>query len=263
MQHIQRRILLSLQLTRKTASSIRSHPAFSRRALLGDDYQISSILRIAVLIATGAVIAVVDNNKKLETNASACAPSRKNETINETIVEAYRLRTGLKDATRFQRIDEDFLTKPAFLQLITDNLFHDTLRHEGMIEMYEVYRKLGEDEIYAIVRFGSRLNGHPGIVHGGITSTAFDNTFGWLFFALGVPAAFTAYLHVNFRKQIPANSYIVIKARLQSKERRKLFMTATMEDFNGSILADSDSLFISVEGWKLFLYRMKQYFGLK
>ena len=76
---------------------------------------------------------------------------------------------------------------------------HDTLNGQGLIEDYRVYRKDGHDEVACIVKFGDKLNGHPGIVHGGIISMAIDNTFGWLFTALEYPPSFTANLNINFR----------------------------------------------------------------
>jgi len=156
----------------------------------------SSIFPVAaatIMISIAVAASILGDRQRV--NISECSSAAK----TKDAVDQYKIRTGLNDTTKFQRLDEEYLTKPAFLRMSKDNVFHDTLKGEGMIEIYEVYRKLGDDEIYALVRFGHRLNGHPSVVHGGITSTAFDNTFGWLFFALGVPSAFTAYLHVNFR----------------------------------------------------------------
>ena len=128
----------------------------------------------------------------------------------------------------------------------TDNAFHGTLKGESMIENYEVYHNKEKDEVMCIITFGKSLNGHPGIVHGGITSLAFDNTFGWLFIALKTDPAFTANLNINYRRKVPANSHCVIRARVTKREGRKLFMSGTMEDAQGNILADGTSLFIVV-----------------
>lgn len=95
------------------------------------------------------------------------------------------------------RCDEEVLkTSPEYF---LGSVVHDTLRGEGLIEEYRVYRKDDDEEITCIVKFGDKLNGHPGIVHGGIISTSIDNTFGWLFTALDYPPSFTANLNINFR----------------------------------------------------------------
>ena len=69
-------------------------------------------------------------------------------------LEAYKAQTGMSDASKYQRLDEDFMKRPMFLSWIKNNLFHDTLREQngGMIEVYEIYRRLGHDEVYAIVK---------------------------------------------------------------------------------------------------------------
>jgi acyl-coenzyme A thioesterase PaaI-like protein len=95
------------------------------------------------------------------------------------------------------RCDEDVLKRSP--DYFVDSAVHDTLQGQGLIEEYQVYRKDDDAEITCIVRFGNKLNGHPGIVHGGIISTTIDNTFGWLFIALNYPSAFTANMSVNFR----------------------------------------------------------------
>ena len=55
---------------------------------------------------------------------------------------------------------------------------------ENMIESYEVYRKPDgdtstENVIVAFVKLGNRVDGHPGVVHGGILSLIFDDAFGF------------------------------------------------------------------------------------
>lgn len=113
------------------------------------------------------------------------------------------------------RLDEDFFLKHP--TLMNGNAFHDTLRGDGMVLTYEVYQKKGSEEIAAVIKFGHRLNGHKGIVHGGIISTAFDNSFGWLFFTFDTYPAFTANLSVNFRKPLYENSTVILRAKIDNK----------------------------------------------
>jgi len=67
----------------------------------------------------------------------------------------------------FLRIDVQFLKEND--QWVARNAIHETLRGPGKIESYEIFKMLDADEIWAVIKFGDSLNGHPNIVHGGIT----------------------------------------------------------------------------------------------
>ena len=123
----------------------------------------------------------------------------------------------------YERIDEEMLAKNP--QWIEGNAFHDTLRGNREILVYEVYHKKEQQEVACLIHIGDKLNGHPGIVHGGIISTAFDNSYGWLFFTLGIPPAFTANLNVNFRKPVFADTSALVRAVVTKIEVNNLVFT--------------------------------------
>lgn len=83
--------------------------------------------------------------------------------------------------------------------VLSNNAFHGSLNGESLIEEYEVYFNPTNKDIVCLVRFGKSLNGHSGVVHGGITALTFDNSFGWLFLANETAPAFTANLNINYR----------------------------------------------------------------
>ena len=78
-----------------------------------------------------------------------------------------------------------------------------------MIEDYEVYFNPESKDIICLVRYGDSLNGHNGIVHGGITALTFDNSFGWLFMANDTAPAFTANLTLNYRYTTPDTTHCI------------------------------------------------------
>jgi acyl-coenzyme A thioesterase PaaI-like protein len=170
------------------------------------------------------------------------------------------------DSSQYERIDLEYMKLEKFRMFQKGNALHDTLSGNSMLERYEIYKKLPEslsssseakadggerddscDEIVAVVRFGNMINGHPSVVHGGITSLVFDNTFGWLFFSLNLPLAVTANLNINYRSPLPMNTTCILKARLERLEGRKMFMNATLHDLHGKRIADSTSLFIALK----------------
>jgi acyl-coenzyme A thioesterase PaaI-like protein len=143
----------------------------------------------------------------------------------------------------YRRIDEELLQgNSAFAET---NAVHGAMCKMGHIPRYEVYEKIGAQEIAVVVHVGDRLCGHPGIVHGGIISTIFDNSFGWLNIATKQKPAFTANLNISFRKPVFANSTAIVRARITSIEGRKVFMSATWENTEGEIFAESTTLFIT------------------
>eukprot|EP01038_Epipyxis_sp_PR26KG_P006760 gene6760-9262_t len=124
---------------------------------------------------------------------------------------------------------------------------HSTLNGNGMIERYDVYRRLDQNEIWCIIHFGDKINGYSQIIHGGITAMMIDNSFGWLFFALKLPLAVTANLNINYRAPIKENSTVLMKVKLENFEGRKMMMSAIIEDPKSSkVLADATSLFITI-----------------
>lgn len=110
--------------------------------------------------------------------------------------ELKKYRPNLDEYTR---IDSYLHEKPEYASFRENHAMHETLRGDKLIQNYEIYKKQDANEIYCILSYGHALNGYRGVVHGGITALAFDNTFGWLFASSGLPIAMTANLSVNYR----------------------------------------------------------------
>ena len=145
-----------------------------------------------------------------------------------------------------------------------------SLLQPGKIETYEIYRNrvvasASTKEIVtvvpnsspdrqnlhhrhivtALVHFGDSLDGHPGIVHGGILALALDDIFGFSFHAIGVPMAFTANLSLDYRTSLPADSSVLIHVFLKKRENRKLYFKADVTSLDGEVLyTESSCLYI-------------------
>eukprot|EP00537_Pseudo-nitzschia_pungens_P006797 CAMPEP_0172376390 /NCGR_PEP_ID=MMETSP1060-20121228/66700_1 /TAXON_ID=37318 /ORGANISM="Pseudo-nitzschia pungens, Strain cf. cingulata" /LENGTH=268 /DNA_ID=CAMNT_0013103905 /DNA_START=218 /DNA_END=1024 /DNA_ORIENTATION=- len=132
-----------------------------------------------------------------------------------------------------------------------------TLWGDMMIENYEVFRPTmkaaiseGEDRtstteqqalvVVAFVKFGDHLNGHSGIVHGGILSLMFDDLMGFACEEVmkqnsrqsdgkqerQIPV--TANLNVDFRKPVLEGIKVRMEVNLEHREGRKIYWTARM-----------------------------------
>ena len=81
------------------------------------------------------------------------------------------------------------------------------------------------DEVVARVVLRQAFEGAPGRAHGGIVAAAFDDVTGFVIGQVREPA-FTGELTVRYLAPVPVNEPIEMRARLESRERRKLFITA-------------------------------------
>jgi acyl-coenzyme A thioesterase PaaI-like protein len=123
---------------------------------------------------------------------------------------------------------------------------------EDRIESYEVFKRpknaddtANANVLIALVKFGDSVDGHPGVVHGGILSLIFDEALGYGYEAIGVSHAVTANLNIDFRAPVPAGAHVRVAAQLEHREGRKLFWTAQMTSLDQSVLyAEAKSLYI-------------------
>jgi acyl-coenzyme A thioesterase PaaI-like protein len=81
------------------------------------------------------------------------------------------------------------------------------------------------DEIVAEVVLRRAFEGAPGRAHGGIVAAAFDDVTGFVIGRIREPA-FTGELTVRYVAPVPVDETLVMRARLDGRERRKLFISA-------------------------------------
>mmetsp|Transcript_29546 Transcript_29546/g.87519 ORF Transcript_29546/g.87519 Transcript_29546/m.87519 type:complete len:371 (-) Transcript_29546:497-1609(-) len=199
--------------------------------------------------------------------------------------------------------------------LVDSHAIFGSLLGPGKIEKYDVYRRRGEDEdeeysvnigsttsrgggstneteggfgggagevAVADLRVGRRLDGHDGIVHGGIICILIDDAMGWGYDALvlterekkrrkrdrlvvsekisdadgtgagggyeteeDIPTVVTANLSVDFRAPLPANTEAILRVNHDRTDGRKLYFSARLESVDGGTLfSEATSLFV-------------------
>ncbi len=92
----------------------------------------------------------------------------------------------------------------------------------------------GLTEYEAYVSFDERHQGGPGIVHGGLVSAALDEACGLLATWYRFPAV-TARMFVRFRRPVPINTELLLRARIDDARSDRRVRT------NGS-LTDGDEV---------------------
>jgi acyl-coenzyme A thioesterase PaaI-like protein len=87
----------------------------------------------------------------------------------------------------------------------------------------------GLSEYEAFFSFDARHQGGPGIVHGGLVAAALDEAVGLLATWYAFPAV-TARIFVRYRRPVPINTELQIRARLVEARGRRLHVDAAITD---------------------------------
>lgn len=101
------------------------------------------------------------------------------------------------------------------------------------------------DEVVARVVLRRAFEGAPGRAHGGIVAAAFDDVTGFVIGQLHEPA-FTGELTVRYLAPVPVDEPLEMRARLESRERRKLFITAEARH-GDNVVATCRAIYITVD----------------
>jgi acyl-coenzyme A thioesterase PaaI-like protein len=88
--------------------------------------------------------------------------------------------------------------------------------------------------------------GPPGHIHGGIVATLLDEAMSKLNRPLNV-LAMTRHMEVDYLRPTPLYKPLILTSRHLSREGRKLFHQAEIQNPDGSVLARAKGLFIVVD----------------
>jgi len=100
-------------------------------------------------------------------------------------------------------------------------------------------------EIIASVVLRRAFEGAPGRAHGGIVAAAFDDVTGFVIAQIQEPA-FTGELTVRYLAPVPVDEPLEIRARLDGRERRKLFISGECRAA-GDVIATCRATYITVD----------------
>jgi acyl-coenzyme A thioesterase PaaI-like protein len=102
-----------------------------------------------------------------------------------------------------------------------------------------------DDEVVADLVLRRAFEGAPGRAHGGIVAAAFDDVTGFVIGKLQEPA-FTGELTVRYLAPVPVDEPLEIRARLDGRERRKLFISADARAHE-TVVATCRAIYITVD----------------
>ena len=84
-------------------------------------------------------------------------------------------------------------------------------------------------EYEAYFSFDERHQGGPGLAHGGLVSAALDEACGLLATWYAFPAV-TARMFVRFRRPVPINTELLLRARIDDARGRRIHTTGAIVD---------------------------------
>lgn len=109
----------------------------------------------------------------------------------------------------------------------------------------------GGKSLVGISHVGTEMCGHPGIVHGGYIATMLDEGLArCCFAALPHKIGVTANLNIDYRKPMPADSFLVLRATTTKVEGRKAWVKGHIELLQDEgakpiIFAEATAMFVS------------------
>lgn len=101
-----------------------------------------------------------------------------------------------------------------------------------------------DEGVAGTVVLGPPFEGGPGLVHGGVLSLLFDHAMGQALFVAG-HSAMTVSLEVRYQAPTPLGVPLAVSARVDGKDRRKLFVTAQVVAA-GRVTADARGVFVQL-----------------
>ena len=93
-------------------------------------------------------------------------------------------------------------------------------------------------------QFDERHQAGPGLVHGGLVAAALDEACGLLVTWYRFPAV-TARMFVRYRRPVPINTELLVRAELTSERGRRLHVDAQLTD-GDAVLAEARGAFLHV-----------------
>ncbi|MBT2441808.1 PaaI family thioesterase [Streptomyces sp. ISL-36] len=102
-----------------------------------------------------------------------------------------------------------------------------------------------EDGVLGRCLLGIAHEGPPGYGHGGVSAMLVDELMGWACAAAGHPGM-TISLQTQYRRPVPLETPLRVRARVMGTDDRKVFVT-------GSITTEEDASTVLVEGDGVFL----------
>jgi acyl-coenzyme A thioesterase PaaI-like protein len=115
-------------------------------------------------------------------------------------------------------------------------------------------------DVVMMLKLGENgVDGHPSVIHGGVTCAILDESMGILIMLhdnnVRGPgprdSLFTANLNVTYRAPVPTPGEVLVKTWLVRRQGRKWYSKGQITDRHGNTLAEADGLWVTTKRQRL------------
>jgi acyl-coenzyme A thioesterase PaaI-like protein len=101
-------------------------------------------------------------------------------------------------------------------------------------------------EVRRFYTFGTGLNAHPGLLHGGVIATILDSTMGNIILHQIRPKAptFTVVLNITYKKPISTPGSVLVRSSVIKVDGRKMWVRGVVEGSSGEIHATAEGMWL-------------------
>jgi acyl-coenzyme A thioesterase PaaI-like protein len=223
--------------------------AISTNIVVNDAFSTSRISPVVVRCDTTAAKATATTRQRPQSSKTTLYGIRTSENNSNNGEDDVDKRTQDKRSSPTTSHHNYERMKTPVRGALKEHAIFGSLYGDMMIEKYEIWKQkqkqqtndidndnddidIDNNVVIGYVKFGNNLNGHIGIVHGGIISLLFDDICGFAFDALGIKHAVTANLNVNYRKPLLANTNevcLTVQLDTIKSQGRKLYFNVQMK----------------------------------
>ncbi|OAQ62427.1 thioesterase superfamily domain-containing protein [Pochonia chlamydosporia 170] len=133
-----------------------------------------------------------------------------------------------------------------------DSLVAETLATDHTISAWQSLYRTGSPkntgELVSLLALGTGVNGHADVAHGGLLALILDEITGnvvELYRGEGM-SGYTASLKIDFRRPVRTPGVLLCRSWLERREGRKLWVRGRVEDGEGGLYAEGESLWVEV-----------------
>uniref|UniRef100_A0A7R9YRT3 Thioesterase domain-containing protein n=1 Tax=Chlamydomonas euryale TaxID=1486919 RepID=A0A7R9YRT3_9CHLO len=147
---------------------------------------------------------------------------------------------------------QELRTNPFAKAVVDSDHMFGVMEKSGQILEHKCFYDRAAKQFYSVISLGKDVCGFPQTLHGGLTASIFDETFGglavcmWKAGALGFrPPAYTVRLEVDYKRKVPAGTVVQCCTSVESVDKRKVWMSADLTDGQGKKYANARALFVA------------------